>query len=67
MGSGFDDWIYWHFFTITINSNSSHIHLLLNDVCLTNLYEESLTNLGLTSTTLEFTNVLPFIIARQPE
>jgi hypothetical protein len=23
MGSGFDDWIYWHFFTITINYNSS--------------------------------------------
>jgi hypothetical protein len=23
-GSGFDDWIYWHFFTITINYNSSN-------------------------------------------
>jgi hypothetical protein len=23
-GSGFDDWIYWHFFTITINYDSSH-------------------------------------------
>jgi hypothetical protein len=22
MGSGLDDWIYWHFFTITINYNS---------------------------------------------
>jgi hypothetical protein len=43
MGSGFNDWIYWHFFTITINYNISHIELLLNDICLTNLYEESLT------------------------
>jgi hypothetical protein len=42
MGSGFDDWIYWHFFTITVIYNSSHIALSLNDVCLTNLYEESL-------------------------
>jgi hypothetical protein len=24
MGSGFDDWIYWHFFTITINYYSSY-------------------------------------------
>jgi hypothetical protein len=23
MGSGLADWIYWHFFTITINYNSS--------------------------------------------
>jgi hypothetical protein len=29
-------------FTITVNYNSSHIELL-NAVCLTNLYEESLT------------------------
>jgi hypothetical protein len=43
MGSGFDDWVYWHFFTITVNCNSSHIELLLNDVCLTNYYEDSLT------------------------
>jgi hypothetical protein len=42
MGSRFRDWIYWHFFTITVNYDSSHIELLLNDVCLTNLYEESL-------------------------
>jgi hypothetical protein len=45
MGSEFDDWIYWHFFIITINYSSSHIHLPLNDVCLTNLYEESLADL----------------------
>jgi hypothetical protein len=32
MGSGFNDWIYWHFFTITINYNSSHIELLLNSL-----------------------------------
>jgi hypothetical protein len=43
MGFGFDGWVYLHFFTITVNYNSSHIELLLNDVCLTNLYEESLT------------------------
>jgi hypothetical protein len=54
MGSGVDDWIYWLFFTITINSVSSQIELLLNNVCLTNLYEESLTNLGLISIILEF-------------
>jgi hypothetical protein len=41
MGSVFDNWVYWNFFTITVNYNSSHIELLLNDVCLTNLYEES--------------------------
>jgi hypothetical protein len=32
MGSGFDDWVYWHSFTITINCNSSHIELLLNSL-----------------------------------
>jgi hypothetical protein len=52
MGSGFDVWIYWHFLTITVNYNSSHTELLLNDVCLTNLYEESLTNLSLLSESL---------------
>jgi hypothetical protein len=36
MGSGIDDWIYGHFFTIRVNDNSSHIELL-NDVCLANL------------------------------
>jgi hypothetical protein len=38
MNSGFDDWIYWHFFTITITNDNSHIELRLNDVSLTNLY-----------------------------
>jgi hypothetical protein len=37
VGFVFDDWIYWHFFTITVDYNSSHIELILNDVCLTNL------------------------------
>jgi hypothetical protein len=41
MDSGFDDWVYWHFFTITVD----YIELLLNDVYLTNLPEESLTDL----------------------
>jgi hypothetical protein len=47
MGSAFDDWVYWHVFTITVNYNISHIELLLNGVCLTNLYEEFPTNLNL--------------------
>jgi hypothetical protein len=66
MGSGFDDWLYWHFFKITINYNSSHIEILLNsltdelrllsDECsMKNVSEESLINLGLISTTLGFT------------
>jgi hypothetical protein len=66
MGPGFDDWVYWHFFTTTVDYNSSHIELLLNDVCLANLYEESFTNLGLISTTLEFANALHFITATRP-
>jgi hypothetical protein len=45
MGSGVDDWVYWHFFKIIVNRKSSHIELLLNEICLTNLSEESLTNL----------------------
>jgi hypothetical protein len=32
-----------------VSYNSSRIELLLNNVCLTNLYEESLTNLRLIS------------------
>jgi hypothetical protein len=46
MGSGFDDWVYCHFLTITVYYNSSHIELLLDDVCLTNFYEESLIQLN---------------------
>jgi hypothetical protein len=41
MDFGSDDWIYWHFFTITTNYNSSHTELLLHDVCLTNLRQIS--------------------------
>jgi hypothetical protein len=37
MGCIFDDWVYWYFFTITVDYNSSDIELLLNDVCVTNL------------------------------
>jgi hypothetical protein len=47
MDSGSDDWIYWHFFTITLKYNNSYIKLLLNDVSLTNLYEESRIDLSL--------------------
>jgi hypothetical protein len=36
MGSGFNNWVYWRFFTITVNYNSSHIELILNDICLAN-------------------------------
>jgi hypothetical protein len=52
MGSGFEDCVYYHFFTIIVNYNSSHIELHLNDVCLTNTTEESLTNLSLLSESL---------------
>jgi hypothetical protein len=31
VGSRFGDWIYWHFFTITLDYNSSHIELLLDN------------------------------------
>jgi hypothetical protein len=53
MGFRFDDWVYWQFFTITVNYNSSHIGLLLN-VYLMNLCEEShfCQNLRLVCTTL---------------
>jgi hypothetical protein len=59
MGSGVDDSVYLHFFTITVNYNSSHIELLLN-ICLTDPPEESLSNLGLAQCTTE----LPIITAR---
>jgi hypothetical protein len=52
LGSGFDDWVYWHFFTIRVNYNSSHIELPLNDVCLANLYEESLAALWISDRSL---------------
>jgi hypothetical protein len=43
MDSGFGELVYWLFFTITVDYNSSHLELFPNDVCLTNLYEKSLT------------------------
>jgi hypothetical protein len=46
LGSEFDDWVYWHLFTNTVDYNSSHIELLLNDVCLTELSEEFFTALN---------------------
>jgi hypothetical protein len=45
MGSGFDDWIYWHFFTITDNYNSSHIELPWTTSIWRISMNESLTNL----------------------
>jgi hypothetical protein len=48
MGSGFDDWVYWHFFTITLNYNSSNIELL-HDVCLGWISNWFLTNFWLIS------------------
>jgi hypothetical protein len=42
MGSGFDDWGYWHFFTIRVNCNSSHIELLLDAVWRTSMRRLSL-------------------------
>jgi hypothetical protein len=55
MGSGFDDWVYWHLFTITVNYNSPHIELLLNDVCLMSAIlriSHCCLNLGLVTTPL---------------
>jgi hypothetical protein len=48
MGSGFDDWVYWHFLTITVDYNSSHIELVLNSHTnvLQLLYKEPLTALN---------------------
>jgi hypothetical protein len=48
MGSGFDDWVYWYFFTIAVDYITAHtFELPLNDVCLTNpsLLPESRTGL----------------------
>jgi hypothetical protein len=45
MGSRSDDCVSWSFFTITVDYNSSHIELLLNDVSY-----ESLPDLRLVST-----------------
>jgi hypothetical protein len=59
MGSGFDDRIYWYFFTITVIYNSSHIELLLNDVCPTNLHEESRTDLNLSNSRINSLLYLP--------
>jgi hypothetical protein len=67
MGSRFDDWVYWHFFTITVNYNSSHIELLPNNVGLANASEESLTAALISDwfLLLKFTKALPFITATQ--
>jgi hypothetical protein len=35
MDSRSDDWVYWYFFTITLNYSSSHIELLLDNESLT--------------------------------
>jgi hypothetical protein len=35
MGSGFDDSVYWQFFTITLDYNNPHIELLLDNEFLT--------------------------------
>jgi hypothetical protein len=43
MGSIFDNRVYCHFFTITVDYNSLHIELLLNSVSLANLCKEFLT------------------------
>jgi hypothetical protein len=49
MGSGFDNWVHWHFFTIAFNYNSSHTEFLLHS-------HESPANLC----PLEFTNQLHY-------
>jgi hypothetical protein len=57
MGSGFDDWIYWHIFTITVDYKNSHIELLLNDVYLTNLSLLSESRTGLCSLELSLARI----------
>jgi hypothetical protein len=59
--------------TVIVNYNSSHIELLLNDVCLTNLSDLSLLPESRTgfyclslSLLLEFTNPLPSITSWEP-
>jgi hypothetical protein len=46
MGSEFDDLVYWHLFTITVNYNTLHIEVLPNELrllsdecCLKNLFQ----------------------------
>jgi hypothetical protein len=56
----FDDWVYWHFFTITDDYNSSHIELVLNDVCLTNHYEEFFTVVWISDWSLTHSKSLLF-------
>jgi pyruvate formate-lyase activating enzyme-like uncharacterized protein len=62
MGSEFDDWVYWHFFTIALNYNSLHIELLMNSL----LDELRLLPDECSEESLEFTNELPFITAGGP-
>jgi hypothetical protein len=52
MGSGFDDWVYWHFFTFALDYESSHVELLWMpyEEPLWRISHESLTNFRLTST-----------------
>jgi hypothetical protein len=59
MGSGFDDWIYWHVFAVTIVYNSSHIELLQN-------YELRLLSEECSEESLEFMNEPSFTTAREP-
>jgi hypothetical protein len=51
VGSGVD-WGYWLFFTITVDCNSSHVELLLNDLRLADPYEESLTTVRISEWSL---------------
>jgi IS4 transposase len=46
MGYELDDSVYWHFFAITVNYNSSHSELLLNELRLLS-DESSIKNLSL--------------------
>lgn len=58
MGSGFVDCVFLRSCPITVDYNSSYIGLFLNDVCLMHLYDESLTNLRLTSTVRVYEDLL---------
>jgi hypothetical protein len=62
MDSRFDDWVYWLSFTITVDYYISHIELL-NDVCVTNLPEESLCS-GILSLSLSLSLMLRPTVSR---
>jgi hypothetical protein len=78
MGSGLDNWIYWHFFTITINYNSSQSVTVQDSLHSgwTSVFPSAATNderlitahilKSLPNESIEFTNDLSFITSGEP-